>query len=206
MIYYTYVSLIFETNGLFHCFFLQIYLHFSILCETLLIRQLKYFVLIKRFVWHNVPFQVVSAGERRNSIAARAIEHRSDGRRAAGRGKVGMYLSKRLELRNRGRSGNVRETKRSKLEGRAQRTGTRRRWKTKRRGKGWCRCWLWRAKDGGSWLKRQYRRKLIIGLHCTREENKIQASSDCCFQLNPTLSTWMNVLVENNQAPPGATI
>lgn len=58
--------------------------------------------------------------------------------------------------------------------------------------------------DGGSWLKRQYRRKLIIGVRCAREENKIQASSDCCFQLNPscaTLSTWMNVLAENNQAP-----
>lgn len=50
---------------------------------------------------------------------------RSDRRRAAGRGKVGMYLSERLELRNRGRSGNVRETKRSKLEGRARCTGDR---------------------------------------------------------------------------------
>lgn len=47
-----------------------------------------------------------------------------------------------------------------------------------------------RAKDGGgSWLKRQYRRKLIIGVRCTREENKIQASSDCCFQLNPSCAT-----------------
>ncbi|XP_077279893.1 uncharacterized protein LOC143907175 isoform X2 [Temnothorax americanus] len=112
---------------------------------------------------------------------------RSDGRRAAGRGKVGMYLSKRLELRNRGRSGNVRETKRSKLEGRAQCTGARRRRKTKRReGKdGAVACCGGQKTGGGSWLKRQYRRKLIIGLRCTREENKIQASSDCCFQLNP---------------------
>lgn len=43
--------------------------------------------------------------------------------------------------------------------------------------------------DGGSWLKRQYRRKLIIGVRCAREENKIQASSDCCFQLNPSCAT-----------------
>lgn len=45
------------------------------------------------------------------------------------------------------------------------------------------------ATEAGGELKRQYRRKLIIGVRCTREENKIQASSDCCFQLNPSCAT-----------------
>lgn len=129
----------------------------------------------------------MSAGERRNSFVLRAIVHHTateDERQ--GRGKVGMYLGKRPELRNRGRLGNVRETKRSKLEGRAQCTGPGGGEKRREGGKDGAVTGCGGGKDGGSWLKRQYRRKLIIGLRCTREENKIQASSDCCFQLNPS--------------------
>lgn len=51
----------------------------------------------------------------RAHLAHNAVEDTS-----GGGGKVGMYRSKRFKLRNRGRSGNVRETKRSKLEGRTR--------------------------------------------------------------------------------------
>lgn len=91
--------------------------------ETLLIRQLKFFVLIKRFrvTRRSFPGRVSRRRKKFHCLESDRASRSDAGRRVAGRerGKVGMYLGKRLELRNRGRSGNVRETERSKLEGRA---------------------------------------------------------------------------------------
>lgn len=113
-------------------------------------------------------------------------------------GRAGGYLGKRLELGNRGRLGNVRETKRWKLEGNAAPRrelvgGGQSKPGERKEGKGSSVAGSGdlarRPATAGGELKRQYRRKLIIGVRCTREENKIQASSDCCFQLNPSCAT-----------------
>lgn len=218
VIYYTCISFVYFVKNLTNDGFITFFYN---RCTRILRCYAKYFwfvdlnfsCLSNDFVRHDVPFQVVSAGERRNSIASRAIEHRA----ATEDGRLGEARSGCISANDSNSETEVvrgtyerRNARNSKEERNVRDPGS----GGKRReggggGKGWCRCRLRRAKDGGSWLKRQYRRKLIIGLRYTREENKIQASSDCCFQLNPSprhSPTWMNVLAENNQAPPGATI